>query len=306
MATAANVVKFKRSAVAGKVPQTTDLQLGELALNTYDGRIYLKKSVASVESVVTIQPIGTGSGLVVGDTSPTINSPTINDAVFQNTFSIGTQVFYTHPNGFSVNENFDITDPSQDPEYQTPFTGYHFTSGDGKTGTAFTLARSGYFTDGFGVTGDASNNQFVIGSEAYNTDFVFKNGIGMPFDVSGGTAIFSVNRDGSLTFADTTVQTTAWLGSVNQFVNGTKTLKLNSDGTVQFPNYKFPAAAGTNGQILSIDGSGNVSWITPGATSGAVLYNSSQTLTTNQQTQARNNIGAISQDDAWVAAIIMG
>ena len=239
MATAANVVKFKRSAVAGKVPQTTDLQLGELALNTYDGRIYLKKSVASVESVVTIQPIGTGSGLVVGDTSPTINSPTINDAVFQNTFSIGTQVFYTHPNGFSVNENFDITDPSQDPEYQTPFTGYHFTSGDGKTGTAFTLARSGYFTDGFGVTGDASNNQFVIGSEAYNTDFVFKNGIGMPFDVSGGTAIFSVNRDGSLTFADTTVQTTAWLGSVNQFVNGTKTLKLNSDVLYNSPTTSF-------------------------------------------------------------------
>jgi hypothetical protein len=52
MAQAPNVVKFKRSAVAGKVPATTDLQLGELALNTYDGAIYLKKSVASVESVV--------------------------------------------------------------------------------------------------------------------------------------------------------------------------------------------------------------------------------------------------------------
>ena len=60
MATAANVVKFKRSAVAGKIPATTDLQLGELALNTYDGRIYLKKSVASVETVVALQPFPTG------------------------------------------------------------------------------------------------------------------------------------------------------------------------------------------------------------------------------------------------------
>ena len=52
MATAANVVKLKRSAVAGRAPATTDLQLGELALNTYDGRVYLKKSVSAVESIV--------------------------------------------------------------------------------------------------------------------------------------------------------------------------------------------------------------------------------------------------------------
>ena len=59
MATAANVVKLKRSAVAGRVPATTDLQLGELALNTYDGRVYLKKSVSAVESIVTLQPFPT-------------------------------------------------------------------------------------------------------------------------------------------------------------------------------------------------------------------------------------------------------
>ena len=60
MANAANIVKFKRSAVAGKVPATTDLALGELALNTYDGRIYLKKSVSGTETVVALQPFPTG------------------------------------------------------------------------------------------------------------------------------------------------------------------------------------------------------------------------------------------------------
>ena len=59
MATATNVVKFKRSAVADKIPATTDLALGELALNTNDGRIYLKKSVASVESIVTLEQLPT-------------------------------------------------------------------------------------------------------------------------------------------------------------------------------------------------------------------------------------------------------
>jgi hypothetical protein len=37
-----NVIKIKRSAVPGKVPLTTDLELGELGLNTYDGKLYTK------------------------------------------------------------------------------------------------------------------------------------------------------------------------------------------------------------------------------------------------------------------------
>ena len=48
-----STIKLKRSAVAGKIPATSDLGLGEVALNTYDGRIYVKKSVGGTESIVT-------------------------------------------------------------------------------------------------------------------------------------------------------------------------------------------------------------------------------------------------------------
>lgn len=48
----ANTVKMKRSSVAAKVPATTDLQLGEMAINTTDGRLYSKKNVASVDSII--------------------------------------------------------------------------------------------------------------------------------------------------------------------------------------------------------------------------------------------------------------
>ena len=44
----------KRSSVAGKVPTTAQLGLGELAINTTDGKLYLKKSVNGVESVVDV------------------------------------------------------------------------------------------------------------------------------------------------------------------------------------------------------------------------------------------------------------
>lgn len=39
----ANLIKIKRSAVARKIPLTSDLDLGELAINTNDGKLYLKQ-----------------------------------------------------------------------------------------------------------------------------------------------------------------------------------------------------------------------------------------------------------------------
>ena len=50
----AQTIKLKRSAVAGRVPSTSDLDLGEIGINTVDGKAYIKKSVSGVESVVQL------------------------------------------------------------------------------------------------------------------------------------------------------------------------------------------------------------------------------------------------------------
>lgn len=42
-----STIKLKTSSTAGKIPQTSDLILGELAVNTYDGRVYMKKNAGS-------------------------------------------------------------------------------------------------------------------------------------------------------------------------------------------------------------------------------------------------------------------
>jgi hypothetical protein len=47
-------LKLRRSAVPGKIPDTGSLDLGEIALNTYDGVAFMKKSVGGTESIVTI------------------------------------------------------------------------------------------------------------------------------------------------------------------------------------------------------------------------------------------------------------
>ena len=49
-------IKLKRSATAGKIPLTTDLDLGEIAINTYDGKLYIKKDVGGTESIVLVGP----------------------------------------------------------------------------------------------------------------------------------------------------------------------------------------------------------------------------------------------------------
>lgn len=47
-----SLIKLKRSAVQGKIPTTEQLDLGELAINTYDGRIFLKQQQGLQESIV--------------------------------------------------------------------------------------------------------------------------------------------------------------------------------------------------------------------------------------------------------------
>lgn len=59
----ANTIKIKRSAVAGKAPAVGDLQLGELAINTYDGKLYTKKDNGTA-SVVEIGASAASSPIV--------------------------------------------------------------------------------------------------------------------------------------------------------------------------------------------------------------------------------------------------
>ena len=56
-------ITHKRSSIADKVPQTTDLALGELAINTHDGKLFLKKD-DGVEAVIEIGG-GVSSGMFV-------------------------------------------------------------------------------------------------------------------------------------------------------------------------------------------------------------------------------------------------
>lgn len=63
----ANTIKLRRSATANAVPTTTQLALGELAINTFDGKLYLKKDDGT-ESIVQIGA-SSGGGTTSGGTT---------------------------------------------------------------------------------------------------------------------------------------------------------------------------------------------------------------------------------------------
>jgi len=64
----ATPIRIKRSAVAGKRPTTEQLQLGELAVNFYDGKVFFKQDTNGVGIGTRIVEIGAGSTSFVGKT----------------------------------------------------------------------------------------------------------------------------------------------------------------------------------------------------------------------------------------------
>jgi len=65
-------IQLRRSNVPGKVPSIQDLDLGEIGINTYDGRVFLKQADARGERIIEI---GTISGSVASQVSASLGAP---------------------------------------------------------------------------------------------------------------------------------------------------------------------------------------------------------------------------------------
>ena len=71
----AQIVKLRRSSVIGKKPTNAQLELGELSINTADGKVYFAKSGSlgpSIEELVSTNTVNTGSLYLTGDITGSI------------------------------------------------------------------------------------------------------------------------------------------------------------------------------------------------------------------------------------------
>jgi len=103
------VIKIKRSAVPGKIPTTAGLELGELAINTYDGKVYIEQDQGGVgvgTTIITINPWSVGLGSTayntyfttgsvgVGTTNPTSTLTVTGNALFNGTGVVTATKYY--------------------------------------------------------------------------------------------------------------------------------------------------------------------------------------------------------------------
>ena len=81
-------IELKRSAVPGRVPTTSSLNLGELALNTYDGKVYLKQD----NGTASIIELGSASGSFTGSFTGSLLG-TASYAIYAETSSYANNFF---------------------------------------------------------------------------------------------------------------------------------------------------------------------------------------------------------------------
>lgn len=161
-----------------------------------------------IPSTTTSSSTTTGA-LVVGGGVGVAGNLNASNVVASSGFTIGSQVFYAQgTDGFSVNENFD-------PSNNSGQTAYHFASGATRANIAFTLARTGQFTDGFGVYGTSADNTFVTFGEQSNTSFEWRTGIGIqPLNLSGGTQLMKLSSAGNLVIPTATASASNTTGAL--------------------------------------------------------------------------------------------
>ena len=191
----AQTIKLKRSSVAGRAPTVNDLQLGEVAINTYDGKMYIKKDVSGTESIVEISGGGTQQTAIWKEYSYTATS---GQTTFSGADDNSATLSYV-PNFIQVFLNGVLLDPAVD---------YTATSG---TSIVLTSAASlndllqiATFVKVLGTgdqvtsefTGDNSTTDFTLTANPGNEDntIVFIDGVYQEkgtYSVTGTTLTFS-------------------------------------------------------------------------------------------------------------------
>jgi hypothetical protein len=263
-------VKFKRSAIEGKRPSITQLELGELALNTNDGRVFTRKYNVGIGSTVTLlnvwtENIGGGAyynegNIGIGTTLPTSALSVVGDGVFSG--SITASSFNGGPLSGSSG-NFSSLVVSGVTTSTGGFVG-------NLTGTALTT------TNIPNLSGDISSANTVTTLATVNSN------VGT-FGGTGAIPVVTVNGKGLVTGVSTVAPNngTLSLGVSGTGLSGSSSFTANQSGASTFTVTSNATSANTNNTIVARNGSGGFVAGVVTATSFVGPLSGTATSTTN-------------------------
>ena len=215
-------IKIKRSSVAGKVPHYPNtLDLGEFAINTVDGKVFIAAGQAGVGVGTTVREVGLSTENVLaqslrvdGDTDfngdlNVSDVATFNHANFTgvstfvsvraNIFSTGISTIsgFRFPSSDGSEDQAMVTDGSGNLSFKTLSGG----GGGGAAGAATTIS-AGVSTATAGQTVFSTPHPHNDGTDTYSHQ-VFVNGVKMrPGGAGASTRDFVASSNSTITFDD--------------------------------------------------------------------------------------------------------
>ena len=248
-------VQLKRSATAGAIPSTSDLELGELAINTYDGKAYIKKNVGGTQSVVEI---GADVSSDMASMTHYLYEASANQTTFTGSDANNESLSYT-AGSIAVFLNGVFLDPDD----YTATNGSSIVLDDGAKASDYleivawkTTTTSGLFTGLTTYEFTATANQTALtGSDENSATLSYTPGKVLVF-LNG---VLMDNRSGK-DYAETNTSTITFNSGLQ--VNDTVIIKAYS-GTAPFTRYQYDVTSSNVSNLSGSDANGNTLSVIP-------------------------------------------
>ena len=257
-------IKIKRSGVAGKVPHyPSTLDLGEFAINTADGKVFIVAGQAGVGVGTTVREVGVSTENVLIQTLQVDGNSDLNGALDVDGHTNLDNASVAGVVTFTGNVKF----------------GAQVQDGDGGFGSNGQLFSSdGTDTKWISVGEISAGAAASVGVSADST-----NATRFPTFVSGSSGNRFIRVDSTYNYNPST-----------KTLNVAKINQINTVGLSTIGGFTFPLIAddGSNGQVLATDGAGVLSFVTADSGSGTAttISQNGYTATAGQTTFTLPNL----------------
>jgi hypothetical protein len=225
MTVAANIIKFKRSNTTGSVPAASVLQDGEIALNTYDGKLFFKTSTDGgvTYNITTLRPLTAGTNVTISNSGAISATANVSPATTSTLGGVivGNNISVALDGTISVNLNNYVTNSGLSSTLSGYVTSTSLTStlGNYVTSTSLSSTLTSY------ATTTALSNLSSLNNNSYSLTLGSNGNLTAPGDILVNSLSVKDNivktlflyQDGNLTVKTGTVR---WYASAGLTVTG--------------------------------------------------------------------------------------